>query len=156
MDRLSPDAYYKRNKMFGPKDKRFYCEICRNGGEYIKHRHHSTEHAKQCYKVHGANSSPCPDCKEEHNLADSDGEQNLNLITSSSTLHDAFIGNYKAKTCYDMLTICGARMAALRRAFFNQHKNGKRQIRILCVAGLNDVRNTAVKDFKKEKNKWKT
>ena len=142
-----------QNPDFGPKSKAATCSICLSFGQNRRHRHHSTQAARSACKLRGSLSYRCPSCKLDHAVTVPNIFE-LNVIVTSSTLYDAFIGTYMSTTHYDMVAICGGTMSMLRKACINDYKGSPVRLNILVVAGLNDIVNTTVADFKEEMLGW--
>ena len=153
MENLHSDKLYMKNPDFGPKSKAIACSICMNSGLTRRHRHHSTQAARSACRLRGSLSYRCPSCKLDHAVTIPNIYE-LNVVVTSSTLYDAFIGTYKSTIHYDLVSICGATMAMLRKAFLDDYRGAPVRLNVLVVAGLNDITRTSVEDFKREMLAW--
>ena len=127
------------------------CRICSyqqpKGRESIPiyHRHASTRHARVLQGAEYANKNctyMCPSCQVPHMAA---MEYGLDICLSDSTLHEIHHPREPGVICppdsshVDWLTIPGATVEELLFAWQVEYGHEPRPMRILLVAGLNDL-----------------
>ena len=111
----------------------------------VYHRHSSSRQIRKMMGVEHDRSNPayfCPTCKTSHPAKPS---SDLNICVSSSTLHDFHFPREEGVSCppdsshVDWLTIPGAKIEDLRYAWRLDYHREPRPMRVLLVAGLNDL-----------------
>ena len=149
------DSLYKlcqENKdAYGPVKQKRPCWICARTGISISHRHASSMEAYRYMKSKGLKQLFCNVCKFRHSRR---LNNRIRILASTSTLHDAQEGNYKADSHYDVVTVCGGKIKDLKKQFFEDYKDVEIPVDVVCLAGLNDVKHTDVADFKEDMKEW--
>ena len=146
---VSPHASSRR----GPPKECNLCSFLQPPPEVpraVYHRHWSSKEIRRvCGSEKSGQSYLCPTCGESGALGKMhkpNETERLKILVSSSTMHEYFYGGKYTgdKIHIDYVTIPGATIQILEKAWRRDYEAEKRPMDVIVVAGLNNVKNETV------------